>query len=57
MTGPLAGVRVVVLAGMGPVPFTAMLLAHCLFGLALGRRTEITHEAIPATGPTPAKAA
>jgi len=27
MTGPLAGVRVVVLAGMGPVPFTAMLLA------------------------------
>ena len=27
MTGPLAGVRVVVLAGLGPVPFTAMLLA------------------------------
>lgn len=27
MTGPLEGVRVVVLAGMGPVPFTAMLLA------------------------------
>jgi alpha-methylacyl-CoA racemase len=27
MTGPLAGIRVVVLAGMGPVPFTAMLLA------------------------------
>jgi alpha-methylacyl-CoA racemase len=27
MTGPLAGVRVVVLAGMGPVPFTSMLLA------------------------------
>ena len=27
MTGPLAGVRVVVLAGMGPVPFTGMLLA------------------------------
>jgi putative Ca2+/H+ antiporter (TMEM165/GDT1 family) len=27
------------------------------FGLALGRRTEITHEAIPATGPAPAKAA
>jgi len=27
MTGPLAGVRVVVLAGMGPVPFAGMLLA------------------------------
>lgn len=27
MTGPLTGVRVVVLAGMGPVPFTGMLLA------------------------------
>ena len=27
------------------------------FALALGRRTEITHEAIPATGPAPAKAA
>lgn len=27
MTGPLQGVRVVVLAGMGPVPFASMLLA------------------------------
>ena len=27
MSGPLTGVRVVVLAGLGPVPFTAMLLA------------------------------
>lgn len=27
MSGPLAGVRVVVLAGMGPVPFASMLLA------------------------------
>ncbi len=27
MTGPLAGVRVVALAGMGPVPVTSMLLA------------------------------
>ncbi len=27
MAGPLASVRVVVLAGMGPVPFTGMLLA------------------------------
>ncbi|MFI9412412.1 CaiB/BaiF CoA transferase family protein [Nocardia gamkensis] len=27
MTGPLAGVRVVVLAGMGPVPYVSMLLA------------------------------
>jgi alpha-methylacyl-CoA racemase len=27
MTGPLTGVRVVVLAGMGPVPFASMLLA------------------------------
>ncbi|MHB9848866.1 CaiB/BaiF CoA transferase family protein [Streptomyces krungchingensis] len=27
VSGPLAGVRVVVLAGMGPVPFTGMLLA------------------------------
>jgi hypothetical protein len=28
-----------------------------VFALALGRRPEITHEAIPAAGPTPAKAA
>jgi hypothetical protein len=34
-----------------------LTLIGSLFGLALGRRTEITHEAIPATGPTPAKAA
>lgn len=27
MTGPLSGVRVLVLAGMGPVPFVSMLLA------------------------------
>ena len=27
MSGPLTRVRVVVLAGLGPVPFTAMLLA------------------------------
>ncbi|MBD0863131.1 CoA transferase [Gordonia sp. zg691] len=27
MTGPLAGVRVLVLAGMGPVPYVSMLLA------------------------------
>ncbi|NEW26659.1 CaiB/BaiF CoA transferase family protein [Nocardia cyriacigeorgica] len=27
MTGPLAGIRVVVLAGMGPVPYVSMLLA------------------------------
>ncbi|GHB73553.1 alpha-methylacyl-CoA racemase [Streptomyces viridiviolaceus] len=27
MSGPLAGIRVVALAGMGPVPFTGMLLA------------------------------
>jgi len=33
-----------------------LTLIGSLFGLALGRRTEITHEAIPATGPTPAKA-
>jgi hypothetical protein len=34
-----------------------LTLIGSLFGLALGRRTEITHEAIPATGPAPAKAA
>jgi hypothetical protein len=34
-----------------------LTLIGSVFGLALGRRTEITHEAIPATGPTPAKAA
>jgi len=28
-----------------------------MFALALGRRPEITHEAIPATGRTPAKIA
>lgn len=27
MPGPLAGVRVIELAGLGPVPFTAMMLA------------------------------
>lgn len=27
MTGPLAGVRALVLAGMGPVPYVSMLLA------------------------------
>jgi hypothetical protein len=34
-----------------------LTLIGSVFGLALGRRTEITHEAIPATAPTPAKAA
>jgi hypothetical protein len=34
-----------------------LTLIGSVFGLALGRRTEITHEAIPATGPAPAKAA
>jgi hypothetical protein len=34
-----------------------LTLIGSVFGLALGRRTEITHEAIPATGPTPVKAA
>jgi len=33
-----------------------LTLIGSVFGLALGRRTEITHEAIPATGPAPAKA-
>ena len=43
MTGPLAGVRVVVLAGLGPVPFTAMLLAD------MG--AQVVRVARPATGP------
>jgi hypothetical protein len=34
-----------------------LTLIGSVFGLALGRRPEITHEVIPATGQTPAKAA
>ncbi len=34
-----------------------LTLIGSVFALALGRRPEITHEAIPVTGPTPAKAA
>jgi hypothetical protein len=34
-----------------------LTLIGSVFALALGRRPEITHEAIPATGPTPAKTA
>ena len=34
-----------------------LTLIGSVFVLALGRRPEITHEAIPATGPTPAKTA
>jgi hypothetical protein len=34
-----------------------LTLIGSVFALALGRRPEITHEAIPATGPTPAKVA
>jgi len=34
-----------------------LALIGSVFALALGRRPEITHEAIPATGPTPAKVA
>ena len=34
-----------------------LTLIGSAFALALGRRPEITHEAIPATGPTPAKVA
>jgi hypothetical protein len=34
-----------------------LTLIGSLFALALGRRPEITHEVIPAEGPTPAKAA
>jgi hypothetical protein len=30
-----------------------LALIGSVFALALGRRPEITHEAIPATGPTP----
>ncbi len=55
MTGPLASVRVVVLAGMGPVPFTAMLLAD--MGAQVVRlaprfsRTPARSPAAPETGP------
>ena len=34
-----------------------LTLLASVFALALGRRPEITHEAIPATGPTPVKTA
>jgi hypothetical protein len=34
-----------------------LTLIGSVFALALGRRPEITHEAIPATGPAPVKTA
>ncbi|MET7511675.1 CaiB/BaiF CoA-transferase family protein [Streptomyces albidoflavus] len=50
MNGPLDGVRVVVLAGMGPVPFTAMLLAD--MGAHVVRVTRPPHRAARALGQT-----
>jgi hypothetical protein len=45
------------IAALAAFGLGGLTLIGSVFGLALGRRTEITHEAIPATGPTPAKAA
>jgi hypothetical protein len=45
------------IAALAAFGLGGLTLIGSVFGLALGRRTEITHEAIPATGPAPAKAA
>ncbi|MET8811672.1 CaiB/BaiF CoA-transferase family protein [Streptomyces sp. NPDC004549] len=50
MSGPLAGVRVVVLAGMGPVPFTGMLLAD--MGAHVVRVTRPANRSARALGQT-----
>lgn len=49
--------QIVYIASIAAFALGGLTLIGSLFGLALGRRTEITHEAIPATGQTPAKAA
>ncbi|RDI55976.1 CaiB/BaiF CoA transferase family protein [Nocardia mexicana] len=50
MSGPLAGVRVLVLAGMGPVPFTGMLLAD--MGADVVRVVRPSHRSARSLGQT-----
>lgn len=49
MTGPLAGVRVVEMAGLGPGPFAAMLLAD--MGAEVVRIDRLSHSTV-GSGPT-----
>jgi hypothetical protein len=49
--------QIVYIAAIISFTLGGLTLVGSVFALALGRRPEITHEAIPATGQTPAKAA
>jgi len=49
--------QITYIAAIAAFALGGLTLVGSVFALALGRRPEITHEAIPAAGPTPAKAA
>jgi hypothetical protein len=49
--------QITYIAALAAFALGGLTLIGSVFALALGRRPEITHEAIPATGPTPAKVA
>ncbi len=49
--------QITYIAALAAFALGGLTLIGSAFALALGRRPEITHEAIPATGPTPAKVA
>jgi hypothetical protein len=49
--------QITYIAALAAFGLGGLTLIGSVFALALGRRPEITHEAIPATGPTPAKVA
>jgi hypothetical protein len=49
--------QIVYIAAIVAFALGGLTLIGSVFALALGRRPEITHEAIPVTGQTPAKAA
>jgi hypothetical protein len=45
--------QITYIAALAAFGLGGLTLIGSVFALALGRRPEITHEAIPATGPTP----
>ena len=49
--------QILYIAAIAAFVLGGLTLLGSVFALALGRRPEITHEAIPATGPTPVKTA
>jgi len=49
--------QITYIAALAAFGLGGLTLIGSVFALALGRRPEITHEAIPATGPTPVKTA